>query len=361
MTLPLIVFLLLLVYSNQEVGLNIDDDDSFIIEDNILFGSNNVYYLDTSVLKYTFFYHHGLNQKILYAKHNGANKNSAMVFTNNHFAIFQYNECYSVQMDRKDSYVTNANAISRQFGMVDMNSIVIIEQLSNNEYYFHTTSNKTKTFYYSQVTCVNDNDYTLYCCYYVQSLVKCSVITSSLSEEGTKTIDINFSSGWTLKAFQFDQVNKLFYLCVIINDNSHRCWKLKMSDFSFVTNKDDHVDFDTGGYKIEGKITNNFLILTNDNLKNIQEGVDTVSTIKIMNNYFRSELPYKIENTYQLYTSGQDLINLGGFIYYESYVAFILIYSNKYGILFIPYYISLDSIEVQNSITEIGKIKIDLF
>ena len=94
MTLPLIVFLLLLVYSNQ-VGLSIDDDDSFIIEDNILFGSNNVYYLDTSVLKSTLFYKHGINQKILYAKHNGANKNSAMVFTNNHFVIFQYNRTFS--------------------------------------------------------------------------------------------------------------------------------------------------------------------------------------------------------------------------------------------------------------------------
>ena len=362
MTLPLIVFLLLLVYSNQEVGMSIDDNQSFIIEDNILFGSNSVYYLDTSVLKSTLFYKHGINQKILYAKHNGVNKNAAMVFTNNQFVIFQYNEYYSVQTDRKDTYEINSAAISRQFGMVDTNSIVIIEQLANNEYYFHKTSSQIKAYYsYSQVTCVNDNDFALYCCYCYQSVVKCSVINSSLSEERVKAIDINFSSGWTLRAFQFDQANKIFYLCVIINDSSHQCWKLKMSDFSFVTNKDDHVDFDTGGYTIEGKITNNFIILTNDNLKNIPEDGDTVSTIKIMNNYFRSELPYKIDNTFQLYTAGQDLINLGEFIYYESYVAFILIYSNKYGIYFIPYYISIDSIAVQNSITGVGEIKIDLF
>ena len=356
-----IIIVLLFIYPILDIDVEIDKENCFIIDDNILFGNNQVFYLDTSKVKYTQFYVHGLNSDVVYAKNYGLNKISLIVFARNLYITFRYTEGYIVPEKKDFPFSITRNAISRQFGMVRDNVIVVIEQLQNNQYYLHTSGPIYTVYYsYEQFTCINDNDYILYCCYIINSSIRCSVINFYLQEERITVIDITPTPGCELKVFPYDKLNKHFYLCVIVNNRYHQCWELNMNSLAFVTNKDDHIDFDSGGYTIEGQITNNFLILSNRNLTNIIENNQYVSTIKITNNYFSNSIPYRFEQTHRLY-SVTPLKNLGGFIHYENYFSLELIYSLSNKIMFIPFYIDISLINVPKTFSGTGTIPLNLF
>ena len=51
-----IIIVLLFIYPILNIDVEIDKENCFIIDDNILFGNNQVFYLDTSKVKYTQFY-----------------------------------------------------------------------------------------------------------------------------------------------------------------------------------------------------------------------------------------------------------------------------------------------------------------